>query len=85
MTMHKSKGLEFKTVFFIGFEDENLWNYRNNRNEETCGFFVAFSRAKEQIIFTACRRRGQSHQNIRNIQPLYNILTQSGVELEGMH
>ena len=84
MTMHKSKGLEFKTVFFIGFEDENLWNYNNNRNEETCGFFVAFSRAKEQIIFTACQQRGKFFQNIRNIRPLYNILTQCGIELEVM-
>ena len=53
MTMHKSKGLEFHTVIFVGLENSALWGYQNSPDEETCGFFVAFSRAKQRIIFTA--------------------------------
>ena len=29
MTIHKSKGLEFSVVYFIGFEDQNFWSYRS--------------------------------------------------------
>ncbi|WP_163468082.1 ATP-dependent helicase [Fusobacterium sp. IOR10] len=82
MTMHKSKGLEFHTVFFIGLEDSSLWNYKKNLNEETNGFFVAFSRAKEKIVFTFCRSRKKRAQNWSEIKRLYELLNSSGVILE---
>ncbi len=83
MTMHKSKGLEFHTVIFIGLEDNALWGYNNNATEETNGFFVAFSRAKKRIVFTASINREIDGENIRQssrtIAPLYEILRSSGI------
>jgi superfamily I DNA/RNA helicase len=89
MTLHKSKGLEFHTVVFIGLEDQALWGYSNNPDEETCGFFVAFSRAKKRVVLTASLSRPDHYGRCRNqtrdtIKPLYDLLSQSGVELEEM-
>lgn len=52
MSIHKSKGLEYDTVIFVGLEDSAFWNYPNKPREESCTFFVALSRAKRKIIFT---------------------------------
>lgn len=86
MTMHKSKGLEFHTVIFVGLEDSALWNYQNNATEETNGFFVAFSRAKKRIIFTASTNREingeMTRQSSTSIAPLYRILSGAGVAYE---
>ena len=88
MTVHKSKGLEYRTVIFIGLEDSALWGYRQNPEEETCGFFVAFSRAKKRVLFTFCETRpnpryGQPEgQGRDSIAPLYKLLEGAGVTLE---
>jgi len=60
MTIHKSKGLEFDTVFFVDFHDDSWWGlrravqYKNakEQREEKNSFFVGLSRAKERLIFT---------------------------------
>ncbi len=60
MTIHKSKGLEFDTVFFVDFHDGSWWGLKRavqNKNvqaqrEEQNAFFVGLSRAKEQLFFT---------------------------------
>lgn len=57
MTIHKSKGLEYTAVYFVGLEDSAFWNFRNQPNEDRCTFFVALSRAKESVTFTFCKRR----------------------------
>ena len=87
MTLHKSKGLEFHTVVFIGLEDQALWNYNNNPDEETCGFFVAFSRAKKRMVMTASLSRPDRNGHIRSqsldsVKPLYELLSQAGIEPE---
>jgi len=87
MTLHKSKGLEFHTVVFIGLEDQALWNYNSNPDEETCGFFVAFSRAKKRMIMTASLSRPDRFgrvrtQSIDTVKPLYELLSQAGIEPE---
>lgn len=85
MTMHKSKGLEYHTVVFVGLEDDALWGYREGPAEETRGFFVAFSRAKQRVFFTFCgarpRRAGESPrlQQRRQINRLYALLESAGV------
>jgi superfamily I DNA/RNA helicase len=85
MTIHKSKGLEYDVVIFIGLEDGAFWNFRNQPQEDTRAFFVAFSRAKLKALFTFCNlrrtRRGDSSQGHRNINSLYEILTGAGVEV----
>jgi len=83
MTMHKSKGLEFNTVIFMGLEDNVHWNYKQNSYADNNGFFVAFSRAKERIIFTVSHRehyRGKA--SIKDIKPIFNIFKLAGIEIE---
>ena len=60
MTVHKSKGLEFDTVFFVDFNANAWWGLGNaisgndtiRLKEEQNTFFVGASRAKEKLIFT---------------------------------
>jgi ATP-dependent DNA helicase UvrD/PcrA len=85
MTIHKSKGLEYHTVVFVGLEDAALWSYPSNQEEETCGFFVAFSRAKKRVIFTFSELRPDPRtgsltlQERESIAPIYELLAKAGV------
>ena len=76
MTIHKSKGLEYHTVIFIGLDDSAWWSFAKDPIEGTAGFFVAFSRAKQRVIFTYCPSRG----NRKEIAELYELLKFSGVK-----
>lgn len=60
MTIHKSKGLEYEAVYFLGLEDQTFWNFRNQPEEDRCAFFVAMSRAKLYLAFTFCQMRKSS-------------------------
>lgn len=87
MTIHKSKGLEYHTVVFVGLEDSALWAFRTNPEDETCGFFVAFSRAKKRVVFTFCELRPGSDgrltsQHRSDIGPIYELLADAGVSVE---
>jgi superfamily I DNA/RNA helicase len=62
MTIHKSKGLEYHTVIFVGLHQNAFWGYRNNRAEETNAFFVALSRARERVLFTRSIESGDTAQ-----------------------
>ena len=77
MTIHKSKGLEYHTVIFIGLDDEAWWSFPNDPAEGTAGFFVAFSRARQRVVFTYCRSRGRSREKIAL---LYELLKSAGIE-----
>lgn len=87
MTIHKSKGLEFHTVIFLGLEDSALWNFNNQTLEEKCAFFVALSRAKTRVIFTFAKQRttggayggAYKTQRRQNIGVLYETLRTAGV------
>jgi superfamily I DNA/RNA helicase len=83
MTVHKSKGLEFETVIFLGLEDSQLWNFANQSDEEIRGFFVAFSRAIRHVYFTFSDVRDGQHgrqaQAKSQIKDLYEILQAAGV------
>jgi superfamily I DNA/RNA helicase len=59
MTIHKSKGLEYQTVVFVGLEDSAWWSFAKQPEESRAAFFVAFSRAKQRVIFTYCKKRGK--------------------------
>ena len=76
MTIHKSKGLEYHTVIFVGLDDSAWWSFTKDPIEGTAGFFVAFSRAEQRVIFTYCSSRG----NREKIAPLYELLKDSGVK-----
>lgn len=76
MTIHKSKGLEYHTVIFVGLDDSAWWGFKGQPAEEISAFFVAFSRAKQRVIFTYCQARGRR----TDIASLYDVLRDAGVE-----
>ncbi|MGF1907246.1 UvrD-helicase domain-containing protein [Aliivibrio salmonicida] len=57
MNIHKCKGLEYHTVYFMGLEDQEFWNYKNQNFEDNCAIYVALSRAKNSICVTISKRR----------------------------
>ncbi|MGB3758906.1 MAG: ATP-dependent helicase [Rivularia sp. (in: cyanobacteria)] len=79
MTVHKSKGSQYHTVIFIGLEDSAWWSFSKQPKESRSNFFVAFSRAKQRVIFTYCKKRGQGRNNISS---LYEVLSNAGVRTE---
>lgn len=62
MTIHSSKGLEFKNVFIVGLE-ENLFpsqmslNSRTDLEEERRLFYVAITRAEKKLVITYATSR----------------------------
>src|SRR5215217_2220507 len=84
MTVHKSKGLEYNTVIFVGLEDNAFWSYQNQPNEDRCTFFVALSRAKNRVVFTFSKMRYDKfnrprNQNIEKIKDILEGLNDSGL------
>lgn len=79
MTIHKSKGLEYEVVYFLGLEDSAFWNFNNQPEEDKSAFFVALSRAKTHLIFTYCKVRNNRSQNNRDINEIYSLLYKSGL------
>jgi superfamily I DNA/RNA helicase len=79
MSIHKSKGLEFEVVFFIGLESGMFWNFQNQPKEDIQAFFVAISRPKSQLYLTFCKQRGNRNQQ-KSMQQIYNFLTVANVE-----
>ena len=75
MTIHKSKGLEYHTMIFVGLDDDAWWSFRDDPVEGKAGFFVAFSRAKQRVVFTYCASRGRREK----VAPLYELLESAGV------
>ncbi len=75
MTIHKSKGLKYHSVISVGLDDGAWWNFANEQIEATAGFFVAFTRAKQRVVFTYCARRGTRSK----IATLYSLLVKAGV------
>jgi hypothetical protein len=75
MTVHKSKGLEYDTILFVGLDDKMWWSHSAGNPEGIATFFVALSRAKQRAIFTFCRERGQRTR----VADLYALLTLAGV------
>ncbi len=73
MTVHKSKGLEFHTMIFLGLDDRSWWSL-NPDSDEMKSFFVAFTRAMQRAFFTRCRQRGGS------IDWLETLLEPAGVD-----
>ncbi|WP_223645409.1 UvrD-helicase domain-containing protein [Corallococcus sp. EGB] len=75
MTIHKSKGLEFDTIIFVGLDDKMWWSHVAGNPEGIATFFVALSRAKQRAIFTFCSERGQR----KRTADIYQLLNTAGV------
>jgi len=80
-TIHRSKGLEYKTVYIVGAVDGSLPHdfaleaYRNGDftalEEERRLFYVAMTRAKDQLFISVPEnRRGKKAHRSRFISPL---------------
>ncbi|WP_175320797.1 UvrD-helicase domain-containing protein [Paenibacillus sp. HGF5] len=77
MSIHKSKGLEYKVVFLIGLEDDAFFG--DNIDEELCTFFVAISRAIEQLFITKCDKRGVEKKTTNKVKPFFILWNSSGI------
>ncbi|RZT64383.1 superfamily I DNA/RNA helicase [Microcella alkaliphila] len=56
LTVHKCKGLEFEKVIVFGVEPQFFWGDDNDVKSE---FFVAISRAKDELVLTTARHRAK--------------------------
>ena len=70
-TVHASKGLEFPVVFVVGME-QNLFPHERslaegNEEEERRLFYVAVTRAKEQLFLTCAKERYKFKEFVRQI------------------
>lgn len=75
LTVHKSKGLEYDTIAFIGLDDKSWWSHTPGNPEGLATFFVALSRAKQRAVFLFCNERGERQK----VADLYQLLTDAGV------
>lgn len=86
LTIHKSKGLEYDAVFFVGLEDGAFWNFRRESAEEMNAFYVAVSRAKKRVVFTFSRirtRKGfEERQSLDEIRKIYDLMRKAEVHVE---
>jgi len=61
MTLHSSKGLEFKCVFVVGLEDEIIPLYRAKTQDEIAEerrlLYVGMTRAKERLFLSRAEKR----------------------------
>lgn len=77
LTVHRSKGLEYHTVFFVGLDRDQWWAHTRDTIESTMTFFVGVSRAAERLVFTQCDQRGGPAP----FGELYEDLRDAGVSL----
>ncbi|EAB9542519.1 TPA: ATP-dependent helicase [Salmonella enterica subsp. enterica serovar Enteritidis] len=87
MTIHKSKGLEFKKVIVVGLEPGAYFGNEEEQIENQKTVFVAFSRAIEEVLMTRCKIRNNSYgrsfrQNCNEIPLITNMITYCGIEAE---
>ncbi len=75
LTVHRSKGLEYHTVFFVGMDEDRWWAHQRDKAESTSTFFVGLSRAAQRIVFTST---GQNRRR-DGIADLFAMLTEAGV------
>ena len=89
MTIHKSKGLEYSAVYFVGLEDGAFWSFKSQPDEDRCAFFVAISRAKKYLMFTYCSYRAKlkfPRQSHKDINEFFELLQTPGVaEIQEIH
>ncbi|HSE60972.1 MAG TPA: ATP-dependent helicase [Candidatus Saccharimonadales bacterium] len=64
LTIHASKGLEFSRVFIVGVEEGTLPHKKADEQEERRLFYVAVTRAKEQLDILHARRRAGENATV---------------------
>lgn len=78
LTVHKSKGLEFEHVYFLGLDDRQWWAHEPGEVEGVSTFFVGLSRARQTARFCFCEQRGP---RIR-VAEFLDTLVQANVPVE---
>ena len=79
MTTHKSKGLEYHTVVFVGLEDVPILAFDQVQLTRHAASSVAMSRAAKRVIFTfsgirsTARNGGREGQQRESVKPLYAL------------
>ncbi len=69
MTVHASKGLEFKNVFVVGMNQNIFPSKRGDMEEERRLFYVAITRAKEKLYISRAKKTiGWGNQEIPSIE-----------------
>ncbi len=76
MSIHASKGLEFKTIFLVGVEDGLLPHHKTlieaeNDEEERRLFYVAITRARENLFLSYTKQRMKFNEEIMIKQSKY--------------
>ncbi len=84
-TVHAAKGLEFPVVFIVGMEHGLFPHERtlkeNGEEEERRLFYVAVTRAREQLFITCAAARFKYHEYVRQLpSPFLRNLPESCVE-----
>ena len=83
LTIHKSKGLEYEYVYFIGLEDSAFWGFKDNPEEERNVFFVCISRAKKYLAFSYCNKRelwgSMKSNSSKQINEFHDLLNLYGI------
>lgn len=82
MSIHKSKGLEYHSVVFLGLEDYPFRSLTEKNGEEECNVFVAFSRAKERVIITSVAERFGISQGRSEVEKFFALFKKAGVNAE---
>jgi len=76
MTLHMSKGLEFRVVFIAGVEDSIIpyggpGRDNNDIEEERRLFYVGITRAKEELCITYCHNRSSYGRQKQSMPSLF--------------
>ncbi len=70
LTMHSSKGLEFRVVLLVGVEENVIPSIKSledsNDEEERRIFYVAMTRAKEKLLISYCNERKRYGKTIKS-------------------
>jgi len=73
MTLHNTKGLEFKVVFIVGLGEGLLPHFRSikegNEEEERRLFYVGITRAREKLFLSYFLQHGAGWKNGRRVPP----------------
>lgn len=66
MTVHKSKGLEFKKVYLIGIQDGKFPNDNANEIDEARLFYVGVTRSKSELVLSQIFENNQFVEEYMN-------------------
>lgn len=72
LTIHKSKGLEYHTVFLLGLDSNSWWSLEKaaKGSEELNTLFVAVTRAQQRLYFLLSEEKGRAIPWVKQVLTL---------------